>query len=62
MKKELEHGMLLDGKAVMDGPFPMLWKLRELVPEKLHDDLDRWIADFEKELAECDVSDRFTEV
>lgn len=60
--KTLHHGMLLDGKKVMDNAMCDLGSLRELVPEKLHAELDRVLAIFEDTLCECDVSDRYEEI
>jgi len=57
----LEHGMLLKGKGVMDDALPLTEKLKELVPKALHEELEIWIEDFECELAQCDVSERYHE-
>lgn len=57
----LNHGMLLDAKQVMDDALPDLKDLYELVPEKLHTDLEVFIRDFKKTLAGCDVADRYVE-
>lgn len=57
--KTLDHGMLLDGKQVMDN---LNWApLKELVPEKLHEELEAVIEGIESDLAECDVSDDYEE-
>jgi hypothetical protein len=53
--------MLLDSKSVMDDAMPDLEEIRELIPEKLHDNFDRLVARFEDTLCECDVSDEYTE-
>lgn len=58
---ELEHGMLLDGKYVMDDPMPTLQNIKGLIPERLHDEFDSILNTFEEELAQCDVSDDFVE-
>lgn len=60
--KYLDHGMLLDSKRIMDDAMSVLEDLQKLVPERLHDELDRIIRLFEHELVECDVSERYTEV
>lgn len=60
-KKTLEHGMLLDGKKVMDDAIPDLSDLYEMVPVMLHPQLEQFIKDFKSTLAECDVSDRYVE-
>jgi hypothetical protein len=60
-KLTLEHGMLLDAKKVMDNAIPDLKDLFELVPERLHSELEVFIRDFKKTLAGCDVSDNYTE-
>jgi O-phosphoseryl-tRNA(Cys) synthetase len=60
-KTEVEHGMLLDGKSVMDDALPELQDLRELVPEKLHGHLDEVLERFQETLAGCDVQERYEE-
>lgn len=60
-KTEVEHGMLLDGKSVMDDALPELQDLRELVPEKLHGHLDEVLERFKETLASCDVQERYEE-
>jgi hypothetical protein len=60
-KTEVEHGMLLDGKSVMDDALPELQDLRKLVPEKLHEDLDEVLERFQETLAGCDVQERYEE-
>lgn len=58
-KKKLEHGMLLDGKYVMDN---LDWSpIKKLVPEALHDKLEECIENIEDDLAGCDVSDQYEE-
>lgn len=59
--KKVDHGMLLDGKSVMDNALPELADLKELVAEKLHDEFDEVMRRFEDTLASCDVSDRYEE-
>jgi hypothetical protein len=54
--------MLLDGKSVMDDALPELQALKALVPEKLHDELDRVLDTFEDTLAGCDKSYRYQEI
>jgi hypothetical protein len=59
MTKKLDHGMLLDGKQVMDN---LNWApLDDLVPKRLHKELEKVIEGIESDLAECDVSDRYEE-
>ena len=60
--KKVDHGMLLDGKSVMDDALPELQGLKALVPEKLHDELDRILDMFEDSLAGCDESARYKEI
>lgn len=60
--RKIEHGMLLDGKSVMDDALPDLLSLKELVPEKLHDEFDRILNMFEDSLAGCDESKRYKEI
>lgn len=57
VRKNLQHGMLLDSKKVMDDAIPDLQDLFEMVPAMLHIDLEHFISDFKHTLAECDVSD-----
>lgn len=57
----IEHGMLLDGKKVMDNALPDLHRLYELVAKPLHKKLSDYLTEFEEALAECDVSDRYEE-
>lgn len=57
----ITNGMLLDAKQVMDDAIPDLQDLYELVPGKLHADLDAFIKDFKRTLACCDVADRYVE-
>ena len=59
--KTVSHGMLLRGKSVMDDALPDLHEIRELVPERLHDELDKILARFEDTLCECDVADDYQE-
>jgi hypothetical protein len=59
MKKTLDHGMLLDAKRILDNALPTLYGLRELVPEKLQDQLNEVLAAFERDLVECDVSNDY---
>lgn len=59
MTKGLDHGMLLDGKRILDNALPTLYGLRELVPEKLEEELNKVLAAFESDLAECDVSNDY---
>ena len=61
-KQRVDHGMLLDGKKVMDNALPELQELRELIAEKLHDEFDAVIAKFQTELAACDVSSHYKEI
>lgn len=58
---KVDHGMLLDGKSVMDDALPELQDLKELVPEKLHGHLDEVLDRFQETLAGCDVSERYEE-
>lgn len=53
----LEHGMLLRSKIVMDNALPELAEIKELVPECLHDRLDKLIERFEDTLCEADIAD-----
>lgn len=53
----LEHGMILRSKAVMDNALPELAAIKELVPECLHDRLDKLIKRFEDTLCTADISD-----
>lgn len=57
--KTLEHGMLLRSKSVMDDAMCELAELRELVPARLHGELDKVLAQFEDTLCECDVADEY---
>jgi hypothetical protein len=59
--REVEHGMLLDGKSVMDDALPELQDLAELIPERLHDDFFDIMERFKDTLAGCDVSSRYVE-
>jgi hypothetical protein len=59
--RTLDHGMLLRAKNVMDDALPELEKIRELVPEVLHERLDKVIAGFEDTLCTADVSDDYEE-
>ena len=59
--KTLHHGMLLDAKFVMDNALCELEKIRELVPEVLHDRLDDVLEQFEDTLCSADVSDDYEE-
>lgn len=58
-RNEIEHGMLLDGKSVMDDALPLLEELREYVAEVNHADFDKILTDFENDLAGCDVRDQY---
>lgn len=60
--KRVDHGMLLDGKSVIDDALPELQEIKKLVPEKLHDELDRILDVFEDSLAGCDESKRYKEI
>jgi len=60
--KTLTHGLLLDGKYVLDFALPMLAKLREFVPSRLHPGLEQILREFAEELAQCDVSERYREI
>lgn len=57
----LQHGMLLDAKSVMDDAMPDLEQLRELIPEKLHDEFESLLQRFEDTLVSADVQDRYEE-
>lgn len=60
----LEHGMILRSKNVMDDAMCELAAIKELVPECLHDRLERLIAQFEDTLCTADISsdiERLTE-
>lgn len=60
--KKLEHGMYLDAKSVLDDAMPTLREgLFDLVPLKLHQDLDEVLAKFEDELVECEYKPFWTE-
>lgn len=59
--KILDHGMLLDAKYILDDAFPTLYDIKELVPKKLHGELDLLLKQFEHDLVDCDVSDRYEE-
>jgi hypothetical protein len=59
--KRLDHGMLLNSKAVMDDAMVDLDAIRELIPEKLHDEFDLLVARFEDTLVSCDVADQYVE-
>lgn len=61
MLHTIGHGMLLDGKSVMDNALPELGKIRKLIPEVLHEEFEKIIASFEDDLAQCDVKDDYTE-
>jgi hypothetical protein len=62
MVKKLEHGLLLDAKYVMDNAMPSLRKsLSNLVPPKLHEELEGILCVFEEELVECDVANDYVE-
>jgi len=56
--KRLNHGMYLDSKRVMDNALPTLERIKELVPLKLHQELDEIFSMFEDDLVACDISDR----
>ena len=60
--KVLSHGLLLDGKYVLDNALPMLGKIREFVPSRLHPGLEQILREFAEELALCDVSERYREI
>jgi hypothetical protein len=47
------HGLVLDGKYIEDDALPELNKIKELIPECLHDRFDRMIEDFEDTLSKC---------
>lgn len=55
--RTLEHGMILRSKSVMDDALPELAAIKELVPECLHDRLDKLIERFEDTLCTADISD-----
>lgn len=59
--RTLEHGMLLDSKTVMDDAMCELGALRELIPEKLHPEMEKVLARFEDTLCHCDVAERYVE-
>ena len=62
MVKNLVHGLLLDSKYVMDNAMPSLRKsLHNIVPVKLHEELDGILCVFEEELVECDVANDYVE-
>jgi hypothetical protein len=50
------HGLILDGKYIEDDALPELQKLKELIPEVLHDRFDKIIARFEDTLSNCVVN------
>lgn len=57
--KKLKHGMYLDAKFVMDNALPSLRvSLRDLVPCKLQEDLNRILFFFEDDLVEADISEK----
>jgi hypothetical protein len=60
--KKLDHGQLLDAKLIMDNVIGMWQELEQLIPECLHHRLESWAQDFESQLADCDVSDRYEEI
>lgn len=55
-RRRIQHGMIFRAKNVMDDALPELGNLRELVPERLHGELDKVIALFEDTLCDCDIS------
>lgn len=55
--QQLEHGMILRAKNVMDDAMCELAAIKELIPEKLHGQFDRIIAGFEDTLCTADISD-----
>jgi hypothetical protein len=59
--RQLRHGMLLDAKRVMDNALPELVEIKQLIPEKLHEDFDRLLERFEDTLCTADVRNLFTE-
>jgi hypothetical protein len=59
--KCLDHGMLLDSTYIMDDAFPTLYDIKDLVPKRLHEELDLILKRFEHDLVECDVSERYEE-
>lgn len=61
MTETLKHGMLLDAKHVMDNAMPDLDRLRELIPEVLHERFRKIVRALEDTLCAADVSDRFEE-
>jgi len=60
--KKLQHGQLLNAKHVMDNAMGVLSDLDDLVPKALHRKLGQIIAEFESELADSDVADRYEEI
>lgn len=59
--RKVEHGMLLDGKYVIDNALSgLLAHMKGLVAEKLHVELEYILNDFEDELAHCDISQDMT--
>lgn len=59
MPKTLRHGMLLDAKSVMDDAMPDLAEIKTLVPEILHEEFDKLVANFEDTLCHADVSSEY---
>jgi hypothetical protein len=59
--RTLQHGMLLRAKSVMDDAMPDLEQIKELIPEKLHGEFDKMIANFEDTLCHCDVAEDYEE-
>lgn len=60
-KNKVEHGMLLDGKYLMDDVIYQFEKFKKLIPECLHDEADEIAALIEHEMTLCDVSERYVE-
>jgi hypothetical protein len=60
--KKLVHGLLLDSKYVMDNAMPSLRQsLSNMVPSKLHEELEGILCLFEEELVGCDVANDYVE-
>lgn len=59
--RELQHGMLLRSKNVMDDALCELAQLQELIPEKLHGELEQIVKRFEDTLCEADVANDYIE-
>jgi hypothetical protein len=52
------HSLILDGKQIQDDALPDLEYIRELIPEVLHDNFDRYVERFETTLSQCVYKER----